>query len=267
MPVKCVVALPLAAEDCHRDGMNEQWPGRARCPPSTRECDAGAPCRIGPSEQSPPIVSLMTDQSNGDSFAQIYVLGLNEPYRIYPAWFSDDSEVSVERALREPQSVYENLQSDTRDPLSRFPIAYFGWPEILLFLSGAAASGVTGNAAYDAFKAAVRTALSRTSGQARSQQHLSKQDAIELARTFVRSWQADDPGRVRTGTVFKDSRNNWIIDVRKGGVVHTVTIPPGPLEGAKVRISRRDGRSSPRRVADRSMESLRLLWWRIRYRD
>lgn len=132
----------------------------------------------------------MMDEPCDDSFVEVYVLGPDEPYLIYPAWFGDETEFALDRALREPQTIYEALSSDVQDASQpRSVHAYYGWPEVLIFLSGAAASGVTGNAVYDLFKTTARAVLSKTSRQARNDQCLSQVDAIELARTFVRSWQ------------------------------------------------------------------------------
>ncbi|GAA4785550.1 hypothetical protein GCM10023200_19350 [Actinomycetospora chlora] len=194
---------------------------------------------------------------------EVHVLDADQPYRIYPEAIDDEAEVSLDRALTEPEQVYWELRRGDTSPRPRLVVAYSGWPELVVFVGGAIVSGVTGNAAYDALKEALRWLQSKTAGSTKKQR-LSQEDAVSLARALVKAW--DEPKRVRTGTVYQDSNEAWNVDIKKAGIVYTVTIPPGPLDKGRVSVRRRDGRSLLRRSASSLISPLRRTWWRLRYR-
>lgn len=196
-----------------------------------------------------------------DRMVEVHYIGDSAITRIFPGLNEAGVSVPLDRALAEPESVYEELRAHPYTE-GRSIVGYSGWPEVVFFVGEAVVAGVTGNAAYDALKGIIAATGGRLSqlGDA-GQQHLSRQEAVRLARALIRAWGTPN-GQIHTIDSSLSRQNRWTVVLRVDSVLHSVVIPPGPIVGARIRVTSEDGRSVFRRV----VESVRAPFTYIRYR-
>ena len=201
-----------------------------------------------------------------DHPVEVHYLGPDGFTRIFPELRHDGDTTSLEDALGDPASVYADLKETPHNGDWRLVVAYSGWPDVVIYIGGAVATGVVGNAAYDALKVLLRDLSNRIGGAGSANSYqLTETSAIKVARTLVQAW-ADDPGRARVGVASLDRSGRWVVEVVKNGVTHEVHIPRGRLDGAKVLIKRRDSRSLIRRMCDGGRSRISMWYWNMRSR-
>src|SRR4051812_49359064 len=182
---------------------------------------------------------------------------------LYPTAKSFDDDDALRRALTHPETVSAELRSQPENGQPRGAYAYRGSPDILFFIGEAVLTGVAGNAAYDALKMAVSRCNAKLQKLGDGgHQRLSKDDAVRLARTLLRAWDETD-SRIKTVESKLDDSNRWVIVLKVDDTLQTVTIPPGPLIGAKIRVTSRDGRSALQRLGGRVAATVRRMRYRL----
>lgn len=200
--------------------------------------------------QTYPIRSTTVEYAEfDDRMLQIFLVDSDAMLRIYPAASQQRGEGARYRAFTQPESVAAELRKLPDNGQVR--IFYSGSPEFLFFIGEAVLGGVVGNAAYDALKVTISAcnAKLRRLGDG-GYQRLSEEDAIRVARTLVRAWCETD-SRIRTVDSALDSNDRWVVVLKVDDVLETVTIPPGPLVGARIHVASRDGRSVLQRIRER----------------